>query len=278
MENQAEQHQKWWQQLMQQRVAIGVGAIVFVVVIALIIIGYRFDWTGFNSNNKSGKTLWDWLQLLFVPGVLTLGAVWFAAWHNHDLQIAERQREADRELAVDKYREDALETYLDKMSDLLLKEGLCKSGKDSEQRIIAQAWTLTVLTKLDPSRKRTVLKFLFESGLIDNNNPIVNLSYANLKEADLYDLTLFHSNLEHTNLSYANLEKASLSGTNLTSTKMQSALLREADLNQAILFNADLRNATLEGANLNQAWVTREQLAQAKSLKGATMPDGSIHP
>ena len=46
----------WWQQIKQHRLTILVVAIVLVVVIALIIVGYRFDWTGFNENNKSGKT------------------------------------------------------------------------------------------------------------------------------------------------------------------------------------------------------------------------------
>jgi len=52
MEDQAEQHQEWWQQFKQHRLAIGVGAIVLVVVIVFIIIGYWFDWTSFNGYNQ----------------------------------------------------------------------------------------------------------------------------------------------------------------------------------------------------------------------------------
>jgi uncharacterized protein YjbI with pentapeptide repeats len=37
---------------------------------------------------------------------------------------------------------------------------------------------------------------------------------------------------------------------------------------------ADLSNANLSGANLKGADVTEEQLDQAKSLEGATMPNG----
>src|SRR5947208_15022211 len=65
----------WWQQIKQHRVAIGVVAIVLVVVIAIINIGYQFDWTGFK-----GKTAWDWLQLLGVlaiPVVVGFGVAWF---------------------------------------------------------------------------------------------------------------------------------------------------------------------------------------------------------
>ena len=34
----------------------------------------------------------------------------------------------------------------------------------------------------------------------------------------------------------------------------------------------------MKDANLNNAKVTDKQLATAKSLSGATMPNGSIHP
>ena len=92
----------WLQQIKQHRVVIGVVAIVLVVVIAFIIIGYWFNWTGFNGYNQvtitrtisgtnagtvtrtevyqPGKGLWDWLQLLgvlAVPVVVGFGAVWF---------------------------------------------------------------------------------------------------------------------------------------------------------------------------------------------------------
>jgi hypothetical protein len=103
----------WWQQVKQHRVTILVGAIILVVAIALISIGYRFDWTGFNGNNKSGKTLWDWLQLLIIPAVLTLGAIWYTARQNHDLHIT-----------LDNQRETVLQTYFDNMSELLLHENL----------------------------------------------------------------------------------------------------------------------------------------------------------
>jgi uncharacterized protein YjbI with pentapeptide repeats len=39
-----------------------------------------------------------------------------------------------------------------------------------------------------------------------------------------------------------------------------------------------LTGANLSGADLTGATVAPEQLAQAKSLRGATMPDGTVHP
>jgi uncharacterized protein YjbI with pentapeptide repeats len=49
------------------------------------------------------------------------------------------------------------------------------------------------------------------------------------------------------------------------------------DLRGANLSDADLTGADLTGADLEGATVTAEQLDQAKTLKGATMPDGTVH-
>ena len=52
------------------------------------------------------------------------------------------------------------------------------------------------------------------------------------------------------------------------------AHLKNADLSGANLEGANLSNAYLSGANLKGAKVTNEQLDQAFTLEGATMPDG----
>lgn len=69
----------------------------------------------------------------------------------------------------------------------------------------------------------------------------------------------------------ANLHKANLAGADLIWANLIGADLRGADLTRA-----DLRHANLENANLETAIVTERQLAQAVSLKGATLPNGTI--
>jgi len=368
----------WWKQIKQHRVAIGVVGIALVVVITLIIAGYWFDWTGFNGYNKittthtisgtnagtvnkteeyqPGKALWDWLNLLGVlaiPAVVGLGAAWYTA---------QQGKVSDRENS-DNQRETALQEYIDKMSELLLHENLRHSDPDAEVRKIARARTLTVLPRLDSERKSSVLRFLYESGLIAKGKPIVDLSGVDLTEVDLkraflsgaslsgadlhgvdlrganlflfdlHEADLGGANLEGTNLASTNLEgatliRAALRKANLLGAFMKGADLREANLESAFLAGADLENtdlqrANLEGAtlsfanlhdadlreailessllngadlhgvdlegakitganlsftNLEKARVTNEQLEVAKSLKDATLPDGSIHP
>ena len=96
---------------------------------------------------------------------------------------------------------------------------------------------MTVLTRVDGARKRTVLQFLYESGLIYSTRPVLGLSRAYLRKANL-----------------------------------RAANLREANLGVANLGVANLSGADLSGAK----GITNEELVdqQAASLEGATMPNG----
>ena len=150
--------------------------------------------------------------------------------YHQDREIAKQRYEQDQQIALDKQREDLLQVYLDRISELLLKERLRSSAVDAEVRNVARVRTITILFQLDARRIGYVFAFLREAGLMSTTP---NDSIVSLKDADLANI----------NFSQANLYKADLSGANLTG-----------------------------------AIVTEEQLAKAKSLKGATMPDGSIHP
>ena len=167
-------------------VVIGV-AICLIVVIVLIIIGYRFDGTGFNAyigpqlkpyqQYRPEKTFWDWMQLLIIPFVLAIIALLFnlamsrneqnitEQRYRNDLMITEQRYQNDRELAADKEREDLLQAYLDRMSDLLLNDHLRTSHPSDEVRYIARARTLTVLSRLDGGCRSSLLLFLYESEL-----------------------------------------------------------------------------------------------------------------
>src|SRR5215469_1530585 len=125
----------WWQKIKQHPYATGFAALL--VLILFIFLAYRFgwDWTGFNrgtnqitiTNASKGnytatisqpsKSLWDWLQLLGVlaiPAVVGLGAAWYTA---------QQGKVSDKE-NTDNQREAALQAYIDKISELLLKEHL----------------------------------------------------------------------------------------------------------------------------------------------------------
>jgi uncharacterized protein HemX len=130
-------------------------------------------WTGFR-----GKTVWDLLQLLIVPLALAVIGFWFTVQQDARQQRIEDQRaqqaqkienqraEAERKLAEQRAQDVALQAYLDQMNNLLLERNLRESEEDSEVRTLARARTLTVLERLDPSRKIDVIHFLLISAEI----------------------------------------------------------------------------------------------------------------
>ncbi len=187
--------------------------------------------------------------MLAIPAVVGLGAAWYTV---------QQGKVSDRE-NTDNQRETALQAYIDKMSELLLHEKLRGSAKDDEVRKIARVRTLTVLPRLDAIRKASVLQFLYEADLINEDKPIVDLAGADLRGA---------------HLSFADLEDASPRNADLSEALLNGANLKNTDLTEARLLRADL-----SGANLKDAVnYTTEQLDKAKSLQGAIMPDGSKHP
>src|SRR5215211_2011280 len=106
------------------------------------------------------------------------------------------------------------------------------------------------------------------------------LQGADLHDAHLKDASLEGANLQGTRLQGAYLKDAKLQGANnLKDANLQGAYLHDAYLQGAKLQGTKLQGADLEGADLKDAIVNAKQLvAEAASLKGATMPDGSTHP
>jgi uncharacterized protein YjbI with pentapeptide repeats len=120
---------------------------------------------------------------------------------------------------------------------------------------------------------------LDEATLTDATLQRANLSSASLRAADLSHATLQNADLSSAE-SIANLEDPPLwvlkeEATNLTDANLSHAALQGADLSSAVLQNTNLTNAKLTDANLTDAkGLTREQLSAARSLEGATMPNG----
>ncbi len=72
-----------------------------------------------------GKTIWDLLQLLIIPALLAVLALWF----NNQASIREQernilQRENEQKIAEDRSREEALQSYLEGFEGLLLQYDL----------------------------------------------------------------------------------------------------------------------------------------------------------
>jgi hypothetical protein len=296
-----------WQQIKKHPFIIaGIIVVVFALTaFAIAVIQFGWDWTGFTGGESKitttmitpgtttatpgttvatelqpAKALWDWLGLLgilAIPVVVALGATAITAHHT---------KTQEKAATLQEYK-DALQTFWENMSKLILDNNLLKSHEGDPVREIARTQTLVTLSRLGGSQghKAALLQFLHEANLIKNPNPIISLSptlrreriqsvskvivahwdKALLNEADLHD-----TYLRQVDLTDADLSNADLSGADLQFTNLSKANLRGTDLTGTDLTGTDLTGAT---------GITVEQLeSQAKSLQGATMPDGSIHP
>ena len=240
-------------------------------------------WTGFGK-----KTLWDWLQLLVVP--LALAMIAFLLNTFEDERDRRRQSvEAARAaaLAADRSREDALQGYLDRISDLLLLRKLGASRPGSAVQTVARSLTLTVLRQLDPVRKGLVVRFLDESRLLqlDPRRKIVvtatsrsfgaevpakvSLRDADLRGVVLDSATLYADDFSEADLRDARLRDAFLAGSSFTDADLRRADFRHADFaggvvttngkSEGLIFGeadfdgACVSGARFTGANLQQA-------------------------
>jgi uncharacterized protein YjbI with pentapeptide repeats len=263
-------------------------------------------WTGFR-----GMTLRTWLELLVVPLALVVIGFLFTMQQDARQQNIEDQRalqaqkienqraEAEQELAEQRAQDEALQAYLDQMSQLMLERKLLEAEEGDPVHTLAQARTSTVILRLDAEHNESVIRFLSNSGLAVSREASprllrgitlshATLSDANLFEADLEAADLRGANLRGANLRGANLRGANLRGANLRGANLRGANLSGANLSDAFLSDANLsRGATMDGieiivgvtdlrhANLSDAsGVSEEQLTAAKTLEDATMPDG----
>jgi uncharacterized protein YjbI with pentapeptide repeats len=264
-----------WRALLEERVVtlIGIGATLTVIIVLLAIGGASRGWMGF-----ANRTVWDWLHLLgtlAIPVVVATATAWFS------LQQSATQTQIEEQRAQDA----ALQAYLDQMSTLLLDKDLRFSTEDKatedskEARTLARARTLTVLGRLDPSRKSALMQFLVEADLVqrvDGRDPIIALNHANLHGAALNGDILNGADLKWSNLRGADLTGAKLRHAELFLANLSRAELVDAKLNDANLASAILTNSNLAGADLSGVeGITNEELeAKAKTLEGATMPNG----
>jgi len=249
-----EQEQSRWQAITRGTPAyvwIGGG---FVLVLVLILVGYHYK-----------ITLWDWAKLLFVPAVLALGGYLFTRSENHRTQkIADQRAQDDRDLANDRRQDEALQAYLDQMSQLLTdkERPLRRTQQGDNLSVVARARTLTVLQKLGPDHKRSTLHFLYESGLI-TRELVVSLVDADLSGAELSGAVLSEAYLVGASLVGANLSRAYLVGAYMSGTNLSGSNLSEANLSEAYLGGANVRAASLRGTYLSRADLSGADLSEA---------------
>jgi hypothetical protein len=232
-------------------------AFLEVLVVVGAIIAWP-KWFGFAERKP-----WNYLDVFLVPVAVAGATVWLTLAQDKRQHEAEEEQDRRRredeiirrqiELDVEEQRaqDEALEAYLDEISQLLTdeKRPLSRARPGDNLSTVTRARTLTALTRLDGHRKRSVLQFLYESGLVIKARVVVDLKGADLSAANLSEADLSEAHLIGTNLHKVNLRRGDL----------RRAFLRAAHLHEAELQGAHLEEANLQGAHLEEAIMTNGQ-------------------
>lgn len=233
-----------------------------------------------------GKSLWDYVQLLIVPVFLGGAAIWFQFESSNAARESEERRAiAQQEIQDTHAREEALQGYLDRMTELLLSEDAQGDVFPEKMRSVARARTISVIRVLDDWRNRSVTGFLHDAELVrktgeSEQDALISLMDADLSNSELMGAMLLNASLHGANLTNANMQRAPLQDTNLIGTDLSNTLLAGANLKEAlmqgaILCTAFMVNANLEEANLEGAKMLNANLFNS-NLRGANLRDSDF--
>ena len=222
-----------------------------------------------------GSTLRDWLPILIallIPLVIFYGTTQIT---QEQANSEAKRAEAERELAEQRAQDEALQAYLDQMSQLMLERKLLEAEQGDPVHTLAQALTSTAILRLDAEHNESVTHFLITSNLCMRSKDSARLlrgstlSHAKLSGAHLPNADLGDADLSGADLSNALMVNANLIGADLSGADLSNTLLVNADL-VAHLPNADLSGANLIGANLSDANLFSADLSDA-NLIGADL-------
>lgn len=274
---------------------------IFIAVVGVLVLLRTIDkipyicpkWTWLFGP----RSLWEWLDLLFVPLVLAAIGLQLSSFFT--------RRQSDNN--VQQIRFEATERYLKMFtqSDVLakLKRRAQDSNTDSLRYPAAAEWarepcsvissdqgvllsnftraTLSQLSALNPSantpqpQKKIILEYLHRVGAITHNSHSISTKFFDMRSSDLYQARLPRACLDSvmfadsvaTAPSRSDLRFADLSGADLRGANLARANLRYANLRGARLDGwASLAKADLRGADLRDTIVTNE-----------TITDGAIY-
>ena len=247
------------------------------------------------------KTLWDWLSLLIVPGVLTTIGFQFSSLNSA----------ADRINAQRTMRSERYSKYLELNRDYVISDDLAGPGKETQiqtpdaksrrlgcilsaqspKAILVQNLTDATLSQISLlatkedrylDEKGMTLRFLYKLGLLNKERAIINPEGFDFSRGNFYQASLANSCLNSvmfadsaaskessSDFRDADLEGANLSGANLARANFRGASLQNAVLDGwASLYKADLRGANLRGIKYDKNTMFDGAIFNTQTIKG----------
>jgi hypothetical protein len=193
----------------------------------------------------------------------------------------EKRAHTEKQFAEDRMKEKALQSFLERLEELLVNHNLYDSKQGDVIRSIARTRTLTTLRQIDPKRKSILLHFLIDSGLVSikNGSVIIDLSGADLEQVELHDANLEGARLSKANLKGAKLDYCNLKGAILIDANLQSSSLTYCNLEGARLspdvYLARAQITNLKDANLSSTILKGTYLHDVSFNENTILPDGT---
>jgi uncharacterized protein YjbI with pentapeptide repeats len=243
-----------------------------------VVYSHAERYSGENPGDSRLRTITT-IILVALLILIGTGVIWNGIQERMLLEALRRQQgTTQQQVAQAQQQETILQAYMDKISDLLVHDKLLQAKVTDPAKIATDAYTHDALPRLDADHKAELMRFLYQTKLLSNDSTIIDLKDVDIHGAHMSGIDIRDTYLVGANLSGADLRNATLSDATLTFTNLAGANLSHADLHACDMHNTNLAGADLTGANLRDVIGLQDaQLAQVKSLAGATMPDGTVH-
>ncbi len=184
-----------------------------------------------------------------------------------DKESAHLLRELERSLANEQYQNELLDNYIKEMGELI-KENNGSLTTNPTIGALARAKTLSIFRQLDSQRNGRIIRFLYESGQINENKEYspLDLSTAELHNID-FSLSLIPSSLESISLSGIYLINVTFGGANLCKSNFSGSRLVDIIFSKSNLNNVDFTKATLTNITFFQSILMNSYFIEAKLNK-----------
>src|SRR6266571_3889243 len=131
---------------------------------------------------ERAKPLWNWLQFPLLVLILVAGCIWLNVQQRQNYLALSRQQQ---EIAADQQRGQLLTGYINSISDLLLYDDLLHAKPGDVKKLVADSRTKETLRALDPSRKASLMRFLYQTRLINNDVHVIDVAEVDLHGASM---------------------------------------------------------------------------------------------
>ncbi|CAF1090495.1 unnamed protein product [Adineta steineri] len=227
------------------------------------------------KNDKHNNTNWCKLFLsALIPCILGTFTIVFTVQQQ---VLSQQQHEIDRQNQRDAQRETAFNAYINDISNLLLHTN---HTNKTIFFLYIRTKTLTVLRSLNPERKKYIILFLYESGLLQGTG--LDLSGAELDNVELIGpykldgLYLPSTSWENALIVNCSLKKAVFRQSRMPNARFINSLLDAASFAETILDKAYFIKTSVGGINFTSASLIHANFLDAEVVQGINFTNADL--